>query len=199
MNKNKIFFKFIIFTVIVLLLQNCSVFAAIDNNKIQHLNAPKVSVVDEPKTDKPDLTTTGKETYAGPSFFNLISSLAIVIMLILITGWIYSKLSRINAENLFSGKLSQLKDNTFKIISTVQLGPNKTLHLIEINNKQLIIGCTQDKINLITEMNKDADNTGSIEKLLSENPSLTIENAEKTEKPSVSDIGETENIYKKYL
>jgi flagellar biogenesis protein FliO len=195
--RNKTFFKFIILTVIVLLLQNCSIFAAIDNNQIKNLNTPKVSAVEQ-RTDEADLTTGKKESYAGPSFFNLITSLSIVIVLIFITGWIYSKLSRISAENLFSGKLGQLSNNTFKIISTVQLGPNKTLHLIEINNKQLIIGCTQDKINLITEMNKDAGNKGAIEELLSENQSLITNEDEKIEKTIASAI-ENENIYKKYL
>jgi len=99
------------------------------------------NIIPEKKKDKKEVT-----------FLDLVNALVIVIGLILATGWIYSKLSRINPENLLSGKFNKITENQFKIISSLQLGSGKSVHLIEINNKHLIVGATQNNINLLSEI-----------------------------------------------
>jgi flagellar biogenesis protein FliO len=220
MISKKSIFQVVIFTLVIVFLQSYSAFA-INNDQIKNLKINDVSyskkINNGSKSQQlsqgsdssvPDLENNKNKSSGEPSFLNLMSSLSIVIILIFATGWIYAKLSRINANNLFAGKLNQISNNTFKIISTVQLGPNKTLHLIEINNKQLIIGCTQDKINLITEMNKNEESSSSaphndlLQTLLADKNSSTIdktiESIDKNDEVTNSFV-EDESVYKKYL
>ena len=55
-----------------------------------------------------------------PSVLDVFNSLIFVIMLILLTGWIYMKIKKINPEQLLSGKFNKLNENTFKIVSSLQ-------------------------------------------------------------------------------
>ena len=92
-----------------------------------------------------------------PSVLDVFNSLIFVIMLILLTGWIYMKIKKINPEQLLSGKFNKLNENTFKIVSSLQLGAGKAIYLIEINNKQLIVGTTSSSVNLLAQIDKQAD------------------------------------------
>ena len=93
-----------------------------------------------------------------PSLLRVFNSLIFVIVLIFIVGWIYAKLKKINPEQLFSGKFNKLDENNFKIVSSLQLGGGKSIHLIEINNKQLVVGTTSTSVNLLAQMDKNGDN-----------------------------------------
>ena len=90
-----------------------------------------------------------------PTVLDVFNSLIFVIMLILLTGWIYMKIKRINPEQLLSGKFNKLGENTFKIVSSLQLGAGKAIYLIEINEKQLIVGTTSNSVNLLAKMEKN--------------------------------------------
>ena len=68
------------------------------------------------------------------------------------------KVKRINPEQLLSGKFNKLSENNFKIVSSLQLGAGKAIYLIEINNKQLIVGTTSTNVNLLAQMDKIEDN-----------------------------------------
>ena len=93
-----------------------------------------------------------------PSILKIFNSLIFVILLILLTGWVYMKIKKINPEQLLSGKFNKLGENNFKIISSLQLGAGKSIYLIEINNKQLIVGTTASSVNLLAQMDKQEDN-----------------------------------------
>jgi len=93
-----------------------------------------------------------------PSILKIFNSLVFVILLILITGWAYMKIKKINPEQLLSGKFNKLDENNFKIISSLQLGAGKSIYLIEINNKQLIVGTTASNVNLLAQMDKQENN-----------------------------------------
>ncbi len=93
-----------------------------------------------------------------PTILDIFNALVFVILLILVTGWIYMKIKKINPEQLLSGKFSKLTENSFKIISSLQLGGGKAIYLIEINNKQLIIGTTSSSVNLLAQMDKSDKN-----------------------------------------
>ena len=94
-----------------------------------------------------------------PSILKIFNSLVFVILLIFLTGWVYMKIKKINPEQLLSGKFNKLSDNNFKIISSLQLGAGKSIYLIEINGKQLIVGTTASSVNLLAQMDKQEDNT----------------------------------------
>lgn len=82
-----------------------------------------------------------------------IISLAIVIGLIYITAFVYKKLSGFN-EKKFIKESGKLDLNKFKLISSQPLGANKTLHVVEINGKYLVLGSTTNSISLIKEFDK---------------------------------------------
>lgn len=151
-------------------------------SNIEHLISDNVSASEEnvlpeisnnfddfaKKNELINIKKKSDDNYAGPSIINLLLSLGVVIFLILITGWIYSKLSKVNTENLFSGKLDKIADNKFNVISSLQLGQNNSIHLIKINNKQLIVGCTQTNMTLLTEFGSEKEDN-DFEKLFNSN------------------------------
>ena len=49
-------------------------------------------------------------------------------------------------------KLTASKGKSISIIDSVSLGQNKTLHIVEIENKKLLIGCTANSINTLSEL-----------------------------------------------
>jgi len=87
-----------------------------------------------------------------PSYFSMLTSLFIVIVLIFIFGWAYNRLKEINPALLLSGKQYDKKANRFNLISTASLGQGKSIHLVEINGKRLILGSTANNVNLLSEL-----------------------------------------------
>ena len=49
-------------------------------------------------------------------------------------------------------KLSASKGKSISIVDSVSLGQNKTLHIVEIDNKKLLIGSTPQSINTLAEL-----------------------------------------------
>jgi flagellar biogenesis protein FliO len=82
-------------------------------------------------------------------------SLMIVIVLIFLCAVVYNKLRGINPNALLSGKLQGMDINKFKVLASSSLGQGKLIHLVEINGKQLVVGSTNNSINLLTEINPE--------------------------------------------
>lgn len=96
-----------------------------------------------------------------PNLVTLTGALFFVIFLILIFGWLYAKLQRINLNKVFEGKFETTDADSLKILSTVSLGQGKTVHLMEVNGKKFVIGSTANNINLIADLstsNKSFEN-----------------------------------------
>ena len=87
-----------------------------------------------------------------PNAMSIIFALLFVVFLIYITGIIYSKLNMVGAKTV-KEQLKNSEINRAIVISTTQLGQNKNLHVIEINEKYYLIGATPNSINLIKELN----------------------------------------------
>lgn len=49
-------------------------------------------------------------------------------------------------------KLTASKGKSITITDSVSLGQNKTLHVVEIGNKKLLIGCTSNSINTLSDL-----------------------------------------------
>lgn len=147
----------------------------------------------------PELEQSLKTHSNEPNPLSIIFALLIVVLLIYITGLIYSKLNAVGAktvrEHLKSYDLSKVV-----VLSTTQLGAGKNLHVIELNNKRYLIGATQNSINLIKELEETEK---KISKPIAEpridNP-INVLYGEGEEKPElkIEDIEEF-NVHKKYL
>lgn len=93
-----------------------------------------------------------EKEYKGPGILSLIGSLSFVLLLIFILSKLYAKLFGINTFNKNLTKINFKKDDKFNILTTCSLGQGRNLHLIEIKQKQFIIGSTANNISLLSEV-----------------------------------------------
>jgi len=85
-----------------------------------------------------------------PSIISVVFSLLIVILLIYLTGILYTKLNKMNANTL--RKQQGIIKSQASVISTTALGNNKTLHVIELDGKRMLIGASSGAIQLIKDL-----------------------------------------------
>ena len=53
----------------------------------------------------------------------------------------------------FLPKLTHASGKRVRVIETVHLGPRKTVHLLQVDDKQLLIGSTSDSITKLADVN----------------------------------------------
>lgn len=143
-----------------------------------------------------DIAKSLKNNIHEPNIASTIFSLLIVVCLIYITGIIYTKLSKFGL-NTVKKEFKNDNDTVITVLSTKQLGNNKSLHVIEIAGKKMLIGATQNSVQLIDVLSERPDSkvkTFSINTPPSETTSKT-EAITEEEKESDEDLG----LYKKYL
>lgn len=52
----------------------------------------------------------------------------------------------------FSGNLISMKEKRMRVIESTQLSPRRTLYLVKVDDRQFLVGGTDQAINLLTEM-----------------------------------------------
>lgn len=107
-------------------------------------------------TGSTDISTLGASSVGNePSIISVVLSLLFVILLIYLTGIIYSRLNKVNLKNFKQANSGRLQAS---VVSTTQLGNNKTLHVVELDGKRMLIGASTNAIQLIKDLgsiNKD--------------------------------------------
>lgn len=99
-----------------------------------------------------DINSLGAQTIGHePSIISVIISLLIVILLIYLTGIIYTKLNKVGFKTL-KRQQGDLARSQVSVISTTQLGNNKTLHVVELDGKRMLIGASSGAIQLIKDL-----------------------------------------------
>lgn len=101
--------------------------------------------------DPASLITNSQSIGTEPSMVSVVFSLAIVILLIYLTGIIYSKLNKVGAKTLRKHQ-GNLSNSHVSVLSTTQLGNNKTLHVVELDGKRMLIGASSGAIHLIKDL-----------------------------------------------
>ena len=99
------------------------------------------------------------ETVAGttqnigqePSLVSLFFSLLFVILLIYATGIIYAKLNKLGLNTL-KKQIGDSNKTQVSVVSTTALGGNKTLHVVELDGKRMLIGASANSIHLIKDL-----------------------------------------------
>lgn len=124
------------------------------------------------------------------NYFSVVIALGVVILLIYITGIVYAKLN-VLGHNAVKKQYKGLDNERIFIHSTTQIGNNKTLHVIEIAGKKLLIGVTNESINLI----KDLDETENSKVSTDEVKSIFQRELSKT-MPLDKIYPQNENMYK---
>lgn len=144
----------------------------------------------------PELAKSLKSNAHEPNFLSIIFALLFVIFLIYITGLIYSKLNLVGAKTV-KDQLRGYNLDRAVVLSTTQLGQGKNLHVIEINNKQLLIGATANSINLIKELDIVKGKKEATRKAVEEAENAVVElEVQEQEKPVILDEFD---VHKKYL
>ena len=95
----------------------------------------------------------GLKAHHEPNIIGAIFSLIAVLGLIYLVSFLYQKLNIFNEK--FTRKNEKNEINKFKMISTTPIGQGKFLHIVEINNKFLALGSTQNNISFLREFSKE--------------------------------------------
>ena len=127
-----------------------------------------------------------------PGYFQVFISLVVVICLVYIAGIAYNKLNNIGVK-IFKAQNKDFTKDKITIISTTPLGANRTLHVVELNGKKMLIGASTNSIHLIKDL---SENQSSADEIFVETQTISQEVEEKKE-----EIEENEDfgLYKKYL
>lgn len=129
----------------------------------------------------------GTQSVGGePSVISVVLSLLFVVLLIYLTGILYAKLNRVGF-NALKRQQGDLAKSHVSVISTTQLGNNKTLHVVELDGKRMLIGASQGAIQLIKDLGsaEDSEFDGEYSKI--EIPNIKIPKIEipKIEIPTI--------------
>jgi len=86
-----------------------------------------------------------------PNLISVTFSLIFVVLLIYATGIIYSKLNKLGL-NTMKKQMGEANSSKVAVISTTPLGNNKTLHVVELDGKRMLIGASSSSIDLIKDL-----------------------------------------------
>ena len=86
-----------------------------------------------------------------PNIISIFFSLIFVILLIYATGIIYTKLNKFGI-NALKREIGDKANSHVSVISTTPLGSNKTLHVVELDGKRMLIGASSNSIHLIKDL-----------------------------------------------
>ena len=97
------------------------------------------------------ILNTSQSIGSEPSAITVILSLLFVVLLIYVTGIVYAKLSKVGFNTL-KRQQGELAKSQVSVLSPTQLGNNKTLHVVELDGKRMLIGASQGAIQLIKDL-----------------------------------------------
>jgi len=124
----------------------------------------------------PELEESLKTHAHEPGIMSVIFALFVVVLLIYVTGLIYSKLNLVGAKTV-KEQLKNYDISRAVVLSTTQLGQGKNLHVIELHEKRYLIGATPNSINLIKELeeiNQNKSVTGDLDKSKPAEPEFDV-------------------------
>ena len=86
-----------------------------------------------------------------PNLLSVFLSLVFVILLIYATGIIYTKLNKMGL-NAFKKQMGDAQTSKVSVVSTTALGGNKTLHIVELDGKRMLLGASSTSIQLLKDL-----------------------------------------------
>ena len=109
-------------------------------------------------TGSADMSLLGAQSIGKePSMISVVLSLVFVILIIYVIAIAYEKLNKVGFKTLrrYQGEFSR---SHVSVISTTQLGNNKTLHVVELDGKRMLIGASSGAIQLIKDLGNYSSN-----------------------------------------
>ena len=86
-----------------------------------------------------------------PNLISVFFSLVIVILLIYVTGIVYARINKASLNSL-KRQIGDTNSSKATVISTTPLGSNKTLHVVELDGKRMLIGASTNSIQLLKDL-----------------------------------------------
>ena len=86
-----------------------------------------------------------------PNLISVVFSLLFVILLIYAAGIVYAKINRASLNTL-KRQIGDVSSSKACVVSTTPLGNNKTLHVVELDGKRMLIGASTNSIQLIKDL-----------------------------------------------
>lgn len=121
-----------------------------------------------------------------PSIISVVLSLLFVVLLIYLTGILYAKLNKLGFNTL-KRQQGEVSKSRATVVSTTQLGGNRTLHVVELDGKRMLIGASAGAIQLIKDLGSVSDDEYEEEYSKIEIPNIKIPKIEipKIEIPTI--------------
>ena len=153
-------------------------------------------------TETESISSALKSTNYEPNYFSIILSLLFVILLIYITGILYTKLNKVGVKTV-KKEFRETSDIKPVVLSTTPVGHDKTLQVIEIAGEKLLIGVSQHSVNLIKTLGVKYNNTSQEQNIIAHEAMDILYNKEEKVEDKIKEE-HTVNIddfglYKKYL
>jgi flagellar biosynthetic protein FliO len=107
-----------------------------------------IVAVDEDKPISEIYKKRQKENLISP--VNVFSNLLTLILIMFTIAWLYQKYG----QNILSKalKTKNLNINSINLVSTLPIGQNKYLHIIEVDDERMLVGATNNHISLIKSL-----------------------------------------------
>lgn len=121
-------------------------------------------------------------------------SLALVIGLIYLSAYIYKKLTNVTSKKINNTKDEIIDKNKLNIISSLPLGSNKSLCVVEINGKTLLLGVCEQNISLIKELSQNESAIENKKQDIKKNLNNQNKEEEQQQKPVQNDIQTKEDL-----
>lgn len=95
-----------------------------------------------------------KNTAVIPSISHVVISTFLMVVIIYLIAFLYQRLSAFNARKFAIIDEKPISINKMKIVNSLSLGANKALFIVEVNDKFLVLGSTNNNISLVKEFDK---------------------------------------------
>lgn len=152
----KNFFLIVLAAVCAFVLFLCSTGADSNETKVQNqpLDANQTQILPAKQTKNlfsNDTGFTGSSAINGTEIFYK-TMLAVVLVIILGAAAVFM-------TKKYFPKIAKLQGREIHVIETVHLGPRKSVHLIEIGKRRLLIGSTNENIRKLADLTEFSSDT----------------------------------------
>lgn len=150
--------KIVVFLITVTLgsgvLLVCSAKSATDGTEVVSAEAEGADGLENSKSKSGSLfenDSNSSRTSDRPGTFELFFKMMISLLFLVVLG-----ATAIYVSKRFLPKITNLSGKEIRIAETVHLGPRKAVHLLDIGNRRLLIGSTNENITRLADLTSPA-------------------------------------------
>lgn len=104
-----------------------------------------------------DKTEAAPSTSAGTGTHELFVKMTLMVLAVLVLG-----AALIFVSKRIAPRLAQQSGKKIQVVETAHLGHRKTVHLLKVGGKMVLIGCTNENITMLSEINEPVETDFSV-------------------------------------